>query len=99
FGRTTCAFWLQARGTPQLSGSRLSFAARSQENQRQKERPNTSDFCFLLSAFCLLLSAFQAGGGTRSRVPLNVMLRPAFRRAALRCEMKSSFASASVDGT
>src|SRR5207244_2829540 len=40
-----------------------------------------------------------AGGGTRSRVPLKVMLRPDFRRAALRCDKKSSFASASVDGT
>src|SRR5688572_16887559 len=42
----------------------------------------------------------QLGGGTRNLVPENVADNlPLFFRAPLRCEMKSSFASLSVDGT
>ena len=43
--------------------------------------------------------ARYAEGGTRNRVPLKVIDRDDFRRAALRRVRKSSFASVSVVGT
>jgi hypothetical protein len=44
-------------------------------------------------------STHHAGGGTRNREPLNVMLRAPFRFPPLRRVRKSSFASVSVEGT